>query len=76
MIRWLRRLIQCRHRHGFEYECGGGKGCPYNQCECEGGYSVPVYDVSCPDCGKIWTLGEDELIDFFARRRKNKDEIN
>ena len=66
---WLTLLLRCRHRH-FDYMDAGGKGCPYNQCACEGGCSVPVYDVICRDCGKEWTLGEDELIDFFASRRK------
>ena len=66
---WLLNLLRCKHKH-FEYEFAGGKGCPYNQCECEGSCSVPVYEVYCRDCGRSWTLGEDELIDFFARRRK------
>jgi len=69
MIRWLRQRLQCRHKHGFKYVEAGGKGCPYNQCECEGGCSVPVYEVFCPDCKKAWTLGEDELIEFFAQRK-------
>ncbi len=31
---------------------------------------MPVYEVYCRDCGMSWVLGENELIDFFARQRR------
>lgn len=68
MIKWLRQRLQCRHENGFKYIEMGGKGCPYTQCECAGGCSIPVYEVFCQDCKKRWTLGEDEVIDFFAKK--------
>jgi hypothetical protein len=54
----------------------GGKACVYNngQCDdCDDHCSIPVYDVSCPDCGMVWTLGEDELIEFFSMRRRSAE---
>ena len=66
---WLARWLRCKHTH-FEYEEAGGRGCPYKQWECECGCSVPVYDVICLDCNKSWTLGDDELIGFFAYKKK------
>ena len=68
MKKWLQAKLQCHHKHGFKYVESGGKCCPYSQCECEGGCSIPVYEVFCPDCKRSWTLGEDALIDFFATK--------
>lgn len=72
MRRFLQRLLKCRHKH-FEYETAGGKMCIYQDCartDCSGECSIPVYQVYCLDCGQSWTLGENEVMDFFARRRK------
>lgn len=60
---WLAKLLTCKHRN-IGYRFAGGKGCPYKQTECECNCSIPVYDIECLDCGKTWTLGEDEVIDF------------
>ncbi len=66
---WLTLLLRCRHKH-FKYQFDGGKSCPYDKCnkDCPGDCSIPVYLVTCTDCGMDWTLGEDELIGFFARQ--------
>lgn len=68
---WLSQLLRCRHKH-FDYVFSGGKGCPYNQCDCDRDCSVPVYEVFCRDCDMTWTLGEDEVIGFFARQRRDE----
>ncbi|MGA2160209.1 MAG: hypothetical protein ABSG90_13470 [Dehalococcoidia bacterium] len=67
---WLHELLRCKHKRGFEYESVGGKMCPYDDSSGgTGRCSLPVYEVYCRDCGMHWTLGEDELIDFFARQK-------
>jgi len=74
---WLTQLLRCKHKL-IEYEFAGGKACPHDTCsllDCEGrancnSCSLPVYEVYCCDCGMNWTLGEDELIGFFARQRQ------
>jgi hypothetical protein len=67
---WLTKLLRCKHRY-FEYEDAGGKACVYNHCGLDCQCSIPVYDVYCKDCGMSWTLGEDELISFFARQKRD-----
>lgn len=77
---WLAHLLECHHGH-FEYEDAGGKACVYNQvcnkkdCEnaCSGECSIPVYEVYCKDCGMSWTVGEDEVMDFFAKKKRGDD---
>jgi hypothetical protein len=77
---WIINLLRCRrrHKHGFEYEDAGGKSCYRGDAECDcsltRGCSIPVYEVYCKDCGMSWTLGEDELIQFFAKQRKRPEE--
>jgi hypothetical protein len=65
----------CRYlfkRHKWSYVEAGGKQNP--NCRCGNGVgcgcSMPVYNLTCLRCGITCTLGEDELIDSFAKRIK------
>jgi len=70
---WLTMLFRCHHKH-FEYVEAGGKCCPYGDISGEGGgCSLPVYEIYCKDCDMSWTLGQDELISFFARQKKEEE---
>ena len=66
-IKWFICLILSRHKWG--YAIGGGKANYNCTCGMNGGCcSIPVYELTCLRCGLSVTLGEDELIDSFARR--------
>ena len=65
----LSNILKCKHNKGFWYLFTGCKPCPYVQCDCDGECSVPVYRISCKKCEQSWTVGEDEVIDFFAQKR-------
>ncbi len=59
LLCWLRR------KHKWTYKFAGAK--PNYNCE-DGDCSISVYDLTCSRCGATVTLGEDELIDCFARK--------
>ncbi len=41
--------------------------CPHGTISGNSGQcSIPVYDIRCCNCGKVWTIGESDLISFFA----------
>lgn len=65
-LKWYLCFLLQRHKWG--YTLGGGKD-NYN-CSCgnSGCSSISVYDLTCLRCGLSVTLGEDELIDCFAKR--------
>jgi hypothetical protein len=64
----LINLLKCKHNKGFGYFFSGGQRCSYDQCNCERECSLPVYEIYCKKCGEAWTVGTDELIDFFAQK--------
>jgi len=68
-LKWFICFLLHRHKWGY-YEAGGKSN--YNcSCDMNGGCSsIPVYDLVCLRCGLEITLGEDELIDCFAKRLK------
>lgn len=65
-LKWFGCLILRRHKWG--YVLAGGKANYNCQCDMNGDCSsIPVYDLICQRCGLQVTLGEDELIDCFAK---------
>ena len=57
------------HRHNWGYYFAGAKDNYNCTCDMNGGCSsISVYDLVCLRCGFKVTLGEDELIDCFAKR--------
>jgi len=66
-LRWFLCLLLQRHKWGY-YEAGGKAN--YNcSCDMNGDCSsIPIYDLVCLRCGLSVTLGEDELIDCFAKK--------
>jgi len=68
----LINFLRCKHNKGFWYLFCGGQSCSYDQCNCERGCSIPVYEIYCKRCGDHWTVGTDALIDFFAQKKWTK----
>jgi hypothetical protein len=64
-------LLKCHHKH-FVYVESGGRGCPYGEFSDSGNCSLPVYEIYCKECGMKWILGQDELIRFFAKQKKDE----
>ena len=69
-IKWFICLILQRHKWGY-IEAGGKAN--YNcSCDMQGDCSsIPVYELICQRCGLAVPLGEDELIDCFAKKLNN-----
>jgi len=66
-LKWFVCLFLRRHKWG--YIEAGGKVNYKCTCDMNGDCcSIPVYDLTCLRCGLEITLGEDELIDCFAKR--------
>jgi hypothetical protein len=70
------KFLVCKYifrGHKWEYKQGGGKSCPRIGPENDIGCSIPVYDLRCIRCRTLYTVGEDELINFLARPAKDFD---
>ena len=66
-LKWFLCLILQRHK--WVYTLAGGKANHRCRCDMNGDCSsIPVYDLTCQRCGLSVTLGEDEIIDSFAKR--------
>ena len=65
-LKWYLCLLFRRHKWGYA-EAGGKSN--YN-CSCESidCCSIPVYELTCLRCGLEVTIGEDELINCFAKK--------
>ena len=70
-LKWFLCLLLRRHKWGYVF--AGGKHNYNCACGAEDCCSISVYDLTCLRCGLSVTLGEDELIDCFAREIKEGD---